>query len=182
VIYELERLCAQETSDNMNRKAFTLIELMIVVSILGILAAIVLPILGNSSQQAKEAAAGDVLRIMRSQIELYRFQHQGLVPGYMNGLQATTTVLTNQFIGTTTITGMASSSRVPSGQYLYGPYAQKLPVNPLNNLSTIKYVASATAFSTAADKTTGWLYKKETAEFKLNWTGTDSQGKNYIDY
>jgi prepilin-type N-terminal cleavage/methylation domain-containing protein len=168
----------------MNRKAFTLIELMIVVSILGILAAIVLPILENSSQQAKEAAAGDVLRIMRSQIELYRFQHQGLVPGYMNGLQATTTVLTNQFIGTSSITGMTPPilSRTPVAPYVYGPYLEKLPTNPLNNLSTIKYVPSATAFSAAADKTTGWLYKKETAEFKLNWTGTDSQGKSYIDY
>jgi len=171
----------------MSRKAFTLIELMIVVSILGILAAIVLPMFGNNAQQAKEAAARDVLRIMRSQIELYRFQHQGLTPGYIiNPLgiktQATPTMLINQFIGTSTIDGVANSCGIPSGQYLYGPYAQKLPVNPLNNLSTIIYVPSATAFSDAADKTTGWLYKKETAEFKLNWTGTDSQGKNYIDY
>jgi prepilin-type N-terminal cleavage/methylation domain-containing protein len=172
----------QDTSDNMSKKAFTLVELMVVVAILGIMAAIVIPMFGNHIQQAKEAAAHDALRIIRSQIELYKFEHQGLRPGYMNGVQATPTVLINQFIGTSTITGMASASRTPAGVYKYGPYLQKLPVNPYNKLSTIKYVANATAFSTAATKTTGWLYKKETAEFKLNWTGTDSEGKNYLDY
>lgn len=166
----------------MSKKAFTLIELLLVTAILGILAAIVLPMILSHISHGKEAAAQDALRIIRSQIGLYKFEHGGLSPGYMNGVQATTIVLTNQFIGTSSITGMASASRSPAGVYKYGPYLQKLPVNPYNNLSTIKYVPNATAFSTAATKTTGWLYKKETAEFKLNWTGTDSQGKKYIDY
>jgi general secretion pathway protein G len=166
----------------MSKKAFTLIEVLVVVSILGILAAIVLPMFRGNSAQAKESVAQDAIGIMRSQIELYRFEHQGLVPGYMNGVQATTTVLTNQFIGTSSITGMARALRTPDNTYVYGPYLEKLPANPFNNLSTIKYVPKATVFSTAADKTTGWLYKKETAELKINWTGTDSQGKNYIDY
>jgi general secretion pathway protein G len=177
-----ERLTAWGMSDNMKKKAFTLIEVIVAVSILGILAAIVLPIFLGRSVQAKEAAARDALRIMRSQIELYRFEHKGLVPGYVNSSQAPSPTLINQFVGTSMITGMASASRTPAGAYVYGPYLQKLPVNPFNNLSTIKYVASATAFSAAADKTTGWLYKKETAEFKLNWTGTDSEGKSYINY
>jgi general secretion pathway protein G len=166
----------------MSKKAFTLIELMLVAAILGILAAIVLPMMLNHISQGKEAAAQDALRIMRSQIALYKFEHGGLSPGYMNGVQATPTVLNNQFIGTSSITGMASATRTPAGAYVYGPYLQKMPVNPFNNLSTIKYVPNATAYSAAATKTTGWLYKKETAEIKLNWTGTDSQGKNYLDY
>lgn len=164
------------------KRAFTLIEIIVAVSILGILAAIVLPIFLGSSVQTKEAAARDALRIMRSQIELYRFEHKGVVPGYKNVIQATSAELINQFTGTTTIAGLVSASKIPAGSYIYGPYVQKLPVNPFNNLSTIKIVASATAFSAAADKTTGWLYKKETAEFKLNWTGTDATGKAYTDY
>jgi general secretion pathway protein G len=172
----------QETSDNRGIKAFTLIELMLVTAILGILAAIVLPMAHNHISQGKEASAREALRIMRSQISLYRFEHSGLAPGYMNGVQATPAVLNNQFIGTSSITGMASAARTPAGAYVYGPYLQKMPVNPFNNLSTIKYVPNGTPFSTAATKTTGWLYKKETGEIKLNWTGTDSQGKNYQDY
>jgi general secretion pathway protein G len=177
----------QETSDNMCKKAFTLIEIIVVVAILGILGAIVLPMIGNHVSHGKEAAARKALQMIRSQIELYRFEHQGLVPGYfVNPIgiksQATYTQLYNQFIGTSTLDGNAVSVKTPAGLYRYGPYLEKLPVNPFNIKSTIKYVPSATAFSAAADKSTGWLYKKETSEFRLNWTGTDSENKDYLDY
>jgi general secretion pathway protein G len=166
----------------MSRRAFTLIEIFVVLCILSILAAIAIPVFHGHSTRGKDAAARDVLRVMRTQIELYRFEHGGLKPGYMNGVQATTTVLTNQFIGTSSVTGLANASRTPAGAYIYGPYCQKMPVNPFNGLSTIKYVPSATLFSAVATETTGWLYKKETAEFRLNKSGTDSAGVAYTDY
>jgi general secretion pathway protein G len=182
----MKRFCKQGASDNMSRRAFTLIEVIVTVSILGILAAIILPMFLGSSVQAKEAAAQDVLRIMRSQIELYRFEHRGLVPGDVinllgNKVPATLQVLEKQFKETTDVNGQPISAT--SSIKKYGPYFQKLPVNPFNNLSTINYVVKPTAFSAAANGTSsGWLYMRDTAEFRLNWTGTDSQGKNYIDY
>jgi hypothetical protein len=88
-----------------------------------------------------------------------------------------------QFTATTTVDGAVSASTIPAGAYVNGPYIKKIPPNPYNKLSTIIYVASGTAFAAAADGTSsGWLYKKETAEFKLNWTGTDSEGTAYTDY
>ena len=60
---------------------------------------------------------------------------------------------------------------------------KKIPENPFNGLNTIAYVAEATAFSTVADgSSSGWLYKKETGEVVLNWTGTDKKGVAYYDY
>ena len=59
---------------NMNRghRAFTLIEILIVVVILGILAAIVIPQFTDASEDAADAALRSTLQTVRSQIELYR--------------------------------------------------------------------------------------------------------------
>jgi len=167
----------------MKRKAFTLYEVLIVVVILGILAAVVLPTFQGQTESARESAAKDSLKTMRIQIELYKLQHEGTPPGYVNGAPTTVSTLQLQFIGTTTVIGLASPSKVPSAPFLYGPYVKKLPENPFNNLTNIAYVAAGTAFSDAVNGTTsGWLYKKETAEFKINWVGTDSKGVNFYDY
>ena len=167
----------------MKIKAFTLVEILIVVTILGILAAVVLPTFQGQTTIARESTAKDSLRTMRTQIEMYKLQHDGAHPGYTNEVPASTAVLRLQFVGTTSETGAASSSKAPSAAYPCGPYIRKLPKNPYNNLTTIAYVAEATAFSDAVDGTSsGWLYKKETGEFKINWTGTDSKGVNFYDY
>jgi len=167
----------------MGKKAFTLVEVILVVTILSILAALVVPTLQGHIATARQSAAKDSLSIMRTQIELYKLQHGGTPPGYVNGSGAPIATLQLQFTGTTTVMGLASPSTVPTDPFLYGPYIKKLPENPFNDLSNIAYVAEATAFSDAVDGTSsGWLYRKETGEFKLNWTGTDSEGTYFYDY
>ncbi len=68
--------------------AFTLVEILIVVAILGILAAIVLPTFQDHVQQARESAAKDNLRILRNAIEVYAAQHNDVPPGYPNDDQS----------------------------------------------------------------------------------------------
>lgn len=167
----------------MRKQGFTLVELLIVVAILGIMAAIVIPTFQGNVAQAKESASKTNLGTIRTQIELYKLHHNGYPPGYVNGNGTDIATLILQFTGTTTVAGLASSSTVPANPFLYGPYLKKIPPNPFNKLSTISYVAEATAFSAVADGTSsGWLYKKETGEMVLNWTGTDSDGVAYYDY
>jgi type II secretion system protein G len=55
-------------------RGFTLIEILIVVVILGILAAIIIPQFTNAADDAGVASARTQLQTMRSQIELFRAQ------------------------------------------------------------------------------------------------------------
>ena len=56
------------------RKGFTLIEILIVVIILGILAAIVIPQFTNASNDAKVSAVQTTVQSVQAQLELYKFQ------------------------------------------------------------------------------------------------------------
>jgi general secretion pathway protein G len=60
------------------KRGFSLVELMIVVAVLGIMAAIVVPQFQSHSIEAKIAVAKDNLRILRSAIDLYTAQHGSL--------------------------------------------------------------------------------------------------------
>lgn len=62
------------------RNAFTLVELLIVVVILGILAAVVIPQFSNASDSAVKSALKSQLQTMTAQTELYRVQNAGTYP------------------------------------------------------------------------------------------------------
>src|ERR1700761_8978417 len=62
------------------KSGFTLVEILIVVIILGILAAIVIPQFTNASTDARNSSVASTLQTLRGQIELYKIQHADTPP------------------------------------------------------------------------------------------------------
>lgn len=65
---------------NRRTSGFTLVEILIVVVILGILAAIVIPQFTSASQEAIKGALASQMQTISSQVELYRVRNAGVLP------------------------------------------------------------------------------------------------------
>jgi general secretion pathway protein G len=101
-----------------DRKAFTLIEILLVVVVLGILGALVYPHFANARADAADKAARTQLQSLRSQIEMYKVQHGGTLPDLLTNW--------NPLINATVYNGKT-----------VGPYIPRAPKNGFNNLATV---------------------------------------------
>ncbi len=166
-----------------NTRAFTLIEILVVVVLLGILAGVILPLVAGSAISARESALAHDLHMLRRYVLIYTAQHLEVEPGYPNGdtTQAPTEqVFTEQITLSSNPSGQTAAVGTPD--FERGPYLMKLPENPLNHLSTIQVLGDAENFPAAADDSHGWIYKPSTAEVRSDSTGTDGGGKLYYAY
>ena len=119
---------------NRLSKGFTLVEILIVVVILGILAAIVVPQFTNATQDAQTGNIRAQLKSLQNQIELYKARStDGLYPDLPEGTD-----------GATCWASMIS-----------GAYIKKEPKNPFNGKSGVKSGADG-------DTDYGWSYDRST--------------------
>jgi len=121
------------------KSGFTLVEILIVVVILGILAAIVIPQFTEASSEAKMSSLCTDLQSVRSQIELYKIQHNDALPGVSNlaagGTHTGGSGFEDGLTGYTTINGVVTTDSDPNS---YGPYLQKIPTNQFNDKNTVQ--------------------------------------------
>jgi general secretion pathway protein G len=121
------------------KRAFTLVEILIVVVILGILAAIIIPQFANASSDARTTNLKTTLANVRNQIEIFKAQHNESAPA-LTGMWTLMTSLSD-----TTEVSVAN----PTGTH-WGPYLQAAPINPMNMKTGIS--------SGATDTDAGWYY------------------------
>ena len=142
------------------KSGFTLVEILIVVVILGILAAIVIPQFTDASTQARESSLCSDLQTMRSQIELYKVQHKDVMPALVGETSAD---FETRMTTKTDIDGNAGTD--------YGPYLQKIATNPFNNFNTVRVDGAA-----AGANTDGWRFDTTTGQVHADDTDSSPDG------
>jgi general secretion pathway protein G len=137
---------------NRVSRAFTLVELLIVVVILGILAAVVVPQFTDASADAKLSALQTNLQTIRGQLQLYKLQHNETWPALATFTNQMTQA--SKADGTTAAPGTAG--------YPYGPYLLGgIPNNPFTGSNTV---------SEGAADSSAWYYDEDTGVFRANDT------------
>ena len=164
-------------------KAFTLVELLIVVIVLGLLAAIVIPRFSNIGAVARQSMLADNLRITRTQMAVFRAQHFGVAPGYPacdTDNAPSQDVLIEHMTRSSDAGGDTADPGTPG--YKYGPYMLELMQNPVNGKATVEIIGDGEAFPEAGDDSHGFMYKPATLTFKADSPGADEGGKPFSEY
>ncbi len=144
---------------------FTLVEVLIVVSILGIMAAIVVPQYNSSTTEAQLAALRSNLHAIRKQLELYKIHHNDLLPA---GVGETSADFTRRMVTKTDANGAPGTE--------LGPYLERIPINKFNNRATVRIGDAA-----AGAGTDGWRFDPLTGEFQAD-DNYDSNNDGVADH
>ncbi len=105
------------------RRGFTLVELLVVIVVLAVLAAIVLPKFMDSSTRSRESALKSDLRLLRNAVAIFHTD-TGTYPSTLAGLAATSAVAQGLDKA-----GVAASIVATDW---HGPYVQSVPNDPVS--------------------------------------------------
>ena len=119
-----------EKARRKRNKGFTLVELLVVIVVLAVLAAIVLPKFMNSSKRSKESALRSDLKLLRNAVDLFRTD-TGLYPKTMADLAATAKPDKG-------LNADATESTINAADW-HGPYLQEVPDDPITGAADWTY-------------------------------------------
>jgi general secretion pathway protein G len=135
------------------RRAFTLIEVVIVIVIIGIIAAIAIPRLSKAGEGSAEAALQADLAVMQRAVSFYEAEHAA---------KPTAADVVAQLTQYTDDTGATAAAR--SATYKFGPYLRGIPKLPAGPNKGASGVAAAPAAGV------GWIYDETSGDFTANTT------------
>lgn len=149
-------------------RGFSLIELVIVVVILGIIGAIAIPRMSRGAEGAADASLVSDLAVLRSAIDLYHAEHEGLFPVAAD--------INEQLTQYTDITGGVSATKTAT--HIYGPYVRKVPTLKVGSNKGLSSIAAADGVTVA------WIYDASSGGIVANLPNTDvdARGVQYNAY
>lgn len=142
----------------MRTRGFSLVELVIVIVILGMIAAIAVPRISRATTGMEESALRADLQTLRKAVELYKVDHNGTPPTALHALAMYTSE-----------TGAMSNNK--TALYKFGKYVREIPPCPVgpNKGATGSAVANATPPTVVSGvSTVGWLYHWQTGGVYVN--------------
>ncbi|MGC8729686.1 MAG: type IV pilin protein [Elusimicrobiales bacterium] len=158
----------------MKKRGFTLVELMIVIVIIGILAAVAIPKFADMVDKSKEGATKAQLQSLRGALSVYYGDNEGKYP------QTATTA-------TPTSTTVLADNLIP--KYVSQIGVAKLPIKNANHTCNPE---SATVYAvliptTNADNSGGWAYdglntSNTWGDLRVNCNGADLKGTAWTSY
>ena len=169
-----------------DQSGFTLVEMIIVIIIMGILAAVIVPQIGTTSDDAKLSAVKQDLSSMRNAVEIYYSQHNSAYPGAndVDGVATAdnvvaATAFVRQLTEYTDVYGDCVG--VKDATHKYGPYAKggQLPVNPFNDSNAVTCDAgetNITARTSDGVNTAGWHFRPKTGVLVANDSDAHATG------
>ncbi len=134
------------------QRGFTLVEILIVVVILGILAALVVPQFASASGQAIKSALMRQLQEIETQVEIYRGANANIFPT----ADATAPVAAG---GTNNGWGVLVSAK----------YLKEEPVNPYTSSTLLVAGDGATAAAEPSSSANGWYFLLNTTTPRLDF-------------
>lgn len=156
-------------------KGFTLVELLIVVIILAILAAIIIPQFSGATDDAAQASYDTNVANIRAAVDLYRQQH-GEYPGAVlsgGGSCPAGSAAVAGAVGDAAFIAQLKNYTNAAGEactgtdatFKYGPYLKDdLPVNPLGTSNAL-VVVNTGVLGLTSSATGGWRFDSVTGEF-----------------
>lgn len=135
-------------SSPSNRRGFSLIELVVVILILGVIAAVAAPRMFDTADDAANHSTRQSLAVIRNAIEIYRVKNQAYPP-----------------------IGSGTEFQDALRTYLNAP----IPIPSCLNGKTAAVLADTSTgleATPSGDSDAGWVYKASSGSFKLNSTAT----------
>ena len=165
----------------LNRRSargFTLVELLIVVIILAILAAVAIPQFAASTDDARNAALDTTLANMRASLDLYYQQHGEYPSANGDGTNAANSnaAFLTQLTQYTDTDGDVATTK--DATHLYGPYLRKaeVPGEPITESNALEIVtAGALGMTASAGDPGGWKFDNQTGQFIVNDAAYDDR-------